>query len=47
MPKVKKIISYKVIKNGHVTHHRTKAAAKKKTHGTTHHVKHHRKGGIV
>lgn len=47
MPKVKKVISYKVIKNGHVTHHRTKKAANKKGHGTTHHVRHHRKKHIV
>ena len=47
MPKVKKVISYKVIKNGYVTHQRTKSAATKKAHGTTHHVRHHHKRRTV
>ena len=45
MPKVKRIVRYKVTKNGHTTTHKTKTAARKKAHETmsTHKHRHRRK----
>ena len=44
MPQVKRIVRYKVTKNGHTTTHKTKAAARKKVHGSmSAHKQHHKK----
>ena len=49
MPRVKREIRYKVVKNGKVTHHETKSAARKRAHGVSHAVRHqhHRKRMVV
>ena len=47
MSKVKRIVRYKVTKNGHTTTHKTKAAARKKAHGSMSTQKRHHKKHVV
>jgi len=42
MPRIHKKVTYTTIKHGKVMHHKTKAAAHKRIHGTKHH-RHHKK----
>ena len=42
MPRSHKKVIYTTIKHGKVMHHKTKAAACKRVHGTKHH-RHHKK----
>ena len=42
MPQVKKVVRYKVVKNGHTTLFKKKTAARKRAHGGSHPVRHHK-----
>ena len=42
MPKVQKVVRYKVVKNGHTTLFKKKTAARKRAHGGSHPVRHHK-----
>ena len=43
MPQVKKVVRYKVVKNGHTTLFKKKSAARKRAHGVSHAPTHHRR----
>jgi len=43
MPQVKKVVRYKVVKNGHTTLFKKKSAARKRAHGESHPVRHHKR----
>ena len=43
MPKVQKVVRYKVVKNGHTTLFKKKTAARKRAHGESNPVRHHKR----
>ena len=42
MPKVQRVVRYKVVKNGHTTLFKKKTAARKRAHGESHPVHNHK-----
>ena len=46
MPQVRKVVRYKVVKNGHTTLFKKKSAAHKRAHGESHTAHHHKHSAV-